>query len=772
MAPSSSSSLTLHLAPSRRSTFHKTRKGANKVLNWPYPLTAAAAKNSSIHPDRLVQAGFYCTPTPDDPTVTTCYLCDVVVGEWEEGEDPLYRHSAAADEVGLSCAWLTVQQASWGEKGLEGRGKKEDWSQYWGEDGEMHPRGEVMRRAREETFRLGWPHEGVKGVPTRSEIAAAGWVFRPGNAEDSADQCACIYCGRIIEGWEKDDDPVALHKRKVGLKCPFFLAPSPSSSSAAPAPKSSSSRAAPPATEPESEAEVAPEPPKTAKRGKKASTASTLSSASSRKTGRGKKTAQLEEEVVEEEQDEEAQMADAPEEAEGDEEEEAPVKKPRSKAKTAAKKGRTTTASVASTSTRSRRGATPAPSEADEPEEMPILKKSTRSRANTTSAAPSSSSVLSKSTRSRAAPKTEIDVVVEIETPAPPKSKKGKKAAPAPEPELQPEPKPQGEETDEDDAPAPGPLEADESITQLAFIANAALEAEQVEEVAPAPSKPKRAASVKKEKGAAGKGKKALSSQVEAFEGESAPVPQMIPPPAPVASAPPPISVAAANAIPPASTVRTPLSPVMSPVSPTSASGSSSRAIRPLPSKGRSPSSGSLKAAANGNNTPLEPVPPVPSLPAPVVPAPAPPPSAVTTPIDPTAPFSAPSNPFTPNSPSLFALLPPPTPSELTSLSVGEWFTLCGKRLHERYASEAWRMRDELEARVEAGRVRLGEMVLEAREREERGEREERAAREKEEVRKREKRERKRVEKATPGKGRAKVGGAAAGIEGSARKIR
>lgn len=169
MAPSTLSSL-LHLLPSRRATFHKTRKGASKVLNWPYPLTAAAAKSSTIHPDRLAKCGFYCTPTSDDPTCTTCFLCDVSVAEWEEGEDPLYRHQAAAEEMGTRCGFATMVEVSWGEDGIEGRGKKDEWKQYWGEGQVLHPRGEVISKARIETFRLGWPHEGSKGVPTKEEV--------------------------------------------------------------------------------------------------------------------------------------------------------------------------------------------------------------------------------------------------------------------------------------------------------------------------------------------------------------------------------------------------------------------------------------------------------------------------------------------------------------------------------------------------------------------------------------------------------------------------
>lgn len=173
MAPTASTSALqqqLHLASARRATFNKTRKGANKALNWPYPLTGAAARTSTIHPDRLVEAGFYCTPTHDDPTVTTCFLCEIVIGQWEEGEDPLYRHEAAIDEAEIRCGWLDVLNQSWTKEGADGLAltPRQTWPEIWGD--EMHPRGERMAWARLATFRLGWPHEGQDGVPTKEEV--------------------------------------------------------------------------------------------------------------------------------------------------------------------------------------------------------------------------------------------------------------------------------------------------------------------------------------------------------------------------------------------------------------------------------------------------------------------------------------------------------------------------------------------------------------------------------------------------------------------------
>jgi hypothetical protein len=169
MAPSYEN---LHLSTARRATFHKNRKGAStKPLNWPFPLTAAESKRSTIHPDHLSQVGFYSTPMLDDPTVTECFSCGVSVGQWEEGESPLGRHLAAAEEGELECPWAIMLNSSWASQGgLEGK-TKEEWEQCWGTKGELHPRGKVMERARRGTFEHGWPHHGNKKLPTADQVS-------------------------------------------------------------------------------------------------------------------------------------------------------------------------------------------------------------------------------------------------------------------------------------------------------------------------------------------------------------------------------------------------------------------------------------------------------------------------------------------------------------------------------------------------------------------------------------------------------------------------
>lgn len=37
-------------------------------------------------------------------------------------------------------------------------------------------------------------------------MAKGGWIFNPGEAEDS-DLVTCFYCGKNLDGWEQGDDP-------------------------------------------------------------------------------------------------------------------------------------------------------------------------------------------------------------------------------------------------------------------------------------------------------------------------------------------------------------------------------------------------------------------------------------------------------------------------------------------------------------------------------------------------------------------------------------
>ncbi|KIX03405.1 uncharacterized protein Z518_06957 [Rhinocladiella mackenziei CBS 650.93] len=53
--------------------------------------------------------------------------------------------------------------------------------------------------------KLGWPHK----TPTPQDLAKAGFYYKPSST--SNDNTICYLCGRSLDGWETDDDPVEEH---------------------------------------------------------------------------------------------------------------------------------------------------------------------------------------------------------------------------------------------------------------------------------------------------------------------------------------------------------------------------------------------------------------------------------------------------------------------------------------------------------------------------------------------------------------------------------
>ena len=53
--------------------------------------------------------------------------------------------------------------------------------------------------------KAGWPHKS----PSAEAVANAGFYYQPQKTGD--DNVVCYLCDRWLDGWEKDDDPVAEH---------------------------------------------------------------------------------------------------------------------------------------------------------------------------------------------------------------------------------------------------------------------------------------------------------------------------------------------------------------------------------------------------------------------------------------------------------------------------------------------------------------------------------------------------------------------------------
>jgi hypothetical protein len=93
------------------------------------------------------------------------------------------------------------------------------------------PTAKAMEKARADTFKGQWIHDKVKGHTANSkkvcipfvyglsewlrhlfQMAKAGWIFNPGPTEGS-DIATCFYCGKTLDDWATDDDPLYVGMR-------------------------------------------------------------------------------------------------------------------------------------------------------------------------------------------------------------------------------------------------------------------------------------------------------------------------------------------------------------------------------------------------------------------------------------------------------------------------------------------------------------------------------------------------------------------------------
>jgi len=258
-------------------------------------------------------------------------------------------------------------------------------------------------------------------------------------------------------------------------------------------------------------------------------------------------------------------------------------------------------------------------------------------------------------------------------------------------------------------------LSADESITDLAMIANAAYElqpssTEEVEVKKPAKKSKSKSKASKASVASSSSSKGKSKVQDEVVEAEPAKDAEIVEEQA-VEPAESGEKIAVAGTRTQSLPVKTsaPSPPVQDAISPST----SARQIRSLPSKvnpSKSPSSTSLSAKA-GPTSPLEAIPPVPTVSLPAA-------STSSLPL----PWSASTspkesdNPFAPN--RILQLLPPPTKEEESTLTVEEWHDLLGRRVYSALKQEMDQMQQVIEKRVEEGRVKLQGMCDEAKARE------------------------------------------------------
>ncbi|KAI0685457.1 hypothetical protein BC835DRAFT_1383935 [Cytidiella melzeri] len=195
----------------RLESFKKTKrvktKGGTVVLKWPHPNTYLAT------PEQLAEAGFYFNPTPEARDSVRCFMCKKELDMWDEDDDPISLHFARCRDI---CAWAVARC-----------GNMEDLDESGGftfKDPSRAPTSKTMEKARYDTFASSWPHDGIRGHGASSKrMAKAGFLHAPHSSGD--DTAICVYCTTTLAGWDKDDDPLEEHRKRVsksGKRCAFF----------------------------------------------------------------------------------------------------------------------------------------------------------------------------------------------------------------------------------------------------------------------------------------------------------------------------------------------------------------------------------------------------------------------------------------------------------------------------------------------------------------------------------------------------------------------
>lgn len=160
--------LSYHLPSIRLNTFNKKRKGALKNLNWSNITTTTDLEEQT---DNLVNEGFYHSPSTSTPFNIKCYLCSLEIPTPPFLLSPPSEISSIHLSLSPECSYALIRSTSRESDALSS-GKKFDEKKVdcWGEKGSNWPKGLRMEEARLGSFMIGWPWEGVDGLPTKEEV--------------------------------------------------------------------------------------------------------------------------------------------------------------------------------------------------------------------------------------------------------------------------------------------------------------------------------------------------------------------------------------------------------------------------------------------------------------------------------------------------------------------------------------------------------------------------------------------------------------------------
>ena len=141
----------------------------------------------------LAQLGFYFTGIEQE---VRCFLCNVVISEWDDGKDPLIKHHSKSPNCSFIHQRFPLQL-----KTLFLEEKVEHRSPHYSSS----------------SFRLhsfsNWQYT---SIVTSYQLASAGFFYT-----GYGSRVECFSCGLIHEQWKKGDLPLHVH-RQQSPSCPFI----------------------------------------------------------------------------------------------------------------------------------------------------------------------------------------------------------------------------------------------------------------------------------------------------------------------------------------------------------------------------------------------------------------------------------------------------------------------------------------------------------------------------------------------------------------------
>ncbi|KAG1345483.1 hypothetical protein G6F62_004138 [Rhizopus arrhizus] len=170
----------------------------NKTAKWPH------VQKNFHKPETFARAGLYFARRPKLEDSLRCFLCDIELSHWKQGQSPFTRHAHEAPH----CPWVVL-----------------DFPDNPSHDLDVDhatSKGTRMRNARLATFTKHkyWPPKiKSKKWPLASKVVSAGFYFAPSKKHPA--KIRCPYCHVEITDPIETNDLFGIHK-DLNAKCVFL----------------------------------------------------------------------------------------------------------------------------------------------------------------------------------------------------------------------------------------------------------------------------------------------------------------------------------------------------------------------------------------------------------------------------------------------------------------------------------------------------------------------------------------------------------------------